>query len=142
MPRSRARAYQRPRSELAPTSGSCGCDTASVKRRPRRTALDRLRLEYRQRATTPEGREVTVRARRKIDAAEADPIAGPLPLFIVVPWVAVREFRNHKTYQHRWIVEVLPRFEPDKATVIAEASKTEALDLVDRQVASMGAASS
>jgi hypothetical protein len=100
-------------------------------------ALDRLRLEYRRRATTPDGRDVTIRARRKIDAAEVDPIAGPLPLVIVVPWAAVREFRNHKTYQHRWIVEVLPRFEPDKATVIAETSKAEALDLVDREVALM-----
>jgi hypothetical protein len=43
----------------------------------------------------------------------------------------------HKTYQHRWIVEVLPRFEPDKTTVIAETSKAEALDLVDREVALM-----
>jgi hypothetical protein len=100
-------------------------------------ALDRLRLEYRRRATTPEGREVTIRARRKIDASEVDPIAGPLPLFIVVPWAAVREFRNHRTYQHRWIVEVFPRFEPDRATVIAETSKAEALDLVDREVALM-----
>jgi hypothetical protein len=85
---------------------------------------------------------VTIRARRKIDAAEADPMAGPLPLFIVVPWAAVREFRNHKTYQHRWIVEVFPRFEPDKTTVIAETSKAEALDLVDREVAVMDSASS
>lgn len=69
-------------------------------------------------------------------------MAGPLPLFIVVPWAAVRELRNHKKYRHRWIVEIFPRFEPDKARVTAETSKAEALDLVDQEVVRMDSASS
>ena len=85
---------------------------------------------------------MTIRARRKVDAAEVDPIAVPLPLFIVGAWAAVREFRNHRMYQHRWIVEVFPRYEPDKAQVIAETSKSEALDLVDREAATLESASS
>lgn len=46
--------------------------------------------------------------------AGIDPVAAPLPLIIVVPWAAFREFRNHKKYQHRWIVEVSPGLNPTR----------------------------
>jgi hypothetical protein len=81
---------------------------------------------------TPAGREIVVRARRKIDAESVDPIGVPLPLAVVAIWRAVHEYRNHTKCEHRWIVEVFPRFDPDRAKVLAQAGKREALDLVDR----------
>jgi hypothetical protein len=80
---------------------------------------------------TPAGREMVVRARRKVDVDSVDPIAGPLPIVIVAIWVAVRERRNHTQYQHLWVVDVFPRYQFEKARVIAEVPKRDALDLVD-----------
>lgn len=99
---------------------------------PRRTVLDPLRMDYHRRVTTPSGREVVVRARRKIDADSVDPVQVPLPIVVVAIWAAVREWRNHSKYHHQWIVEVFPRFEPHRAQVVARLSKQDALDLADR----------
>lgn len=54
--------------------------------------------------------------------------------------MAVRERRNHKQYQHQWVVDVFPRYEFEKARVIAEVPKCEALDLVDAHASELEAA--
>lgn len=115
---------------LCPRSTRFGADTASM--RPRRTALDPLRMDYHRRVTTPSGQEVVVRARRKIDADSVDPVGVPLPVVVVAIWTALHEYRNHSRYHHQWIVEEFPRFEPHRAQVVAQGRKRDALDLVDR----------
>lgn len=88
----------------------------------------------------PTGGEVVVRARRKIDAESVDPIGVPLPVVIIATWTAIREFRNHMHYEHQWIVEIYPRFDPDKAQVLVQASKREALDFADRHATELATA--
>lgn len=96
-------------------------------------------MDYHRRVMTPNGHEVVVRARRKVDANSVSPMAVPLPIVLVAIWTAVREYRQHSKYQRQWIVEVFPRFDPDRAHVVARTGKREALDLVDRHVADLAA---
>jgi hypothetical protein len=99
----------------------------------RRKRLDWLRLDYRRRVTTPQGKELVIRARREIDSETTDPLAVPLPWFIIVPWMAIREAKNHSEHEHRWVVDVYPRWESSKAKPVGAGTKAEALDLVDAE---------
>lgn len=102
--------------------------------------LDRLRLEYRKTAVSPSGKQVVVRARRKVNDDAISPLdTSPLlPVVVVATWAAIREFRLRRKYQGLWIVEVYPRFQPERAQVVAEALKYEAFDLVDAKAAELG----
>lgn len=97
-------------------------------------------MDYRRGVTTPSGREVVVRARRHIDADSVDPIAVPLPLVVIAAWTTWRELKNHVEYEHQWVVDVFPRFDPDKAETLAVVGKRAALDLVDQYAAELSTA--
>ena len=93
----------------------------------RHSLRDRLRAQYIEIVTPKSGHPVVFVARPKTDVSE--PLLFPLPLFVEIPWVAMRALR-HVEDGRPWVVQTYPRWQQDKARTIAEASKWEAIERV------------
>lgn len=95
----------------------------------RETLRQRLRLDYRQVATTPSGKRFVVTASRRSLPGDSSLLFLPLP--VLLGWAAVKQFFIVIRRQPRWKVEVFPAWEPSSTRIIVTASKAEAIRRAD-----------